>query len=283
MSRSLCILHANCQGDALRPLLENTTEFNRCFEIRQYTNYTRQLIPDEDLQNCRLFLYQKLDLKWGELSAEYLLSRLPESCQHIEMPNLFFKGYWPFWTNAVKCIDFADSLLELLLGKGLEPEQALYLYLRGDAELLGDVCRTAEESLEREEEKERDSPIRCSALLRERWRQEQLFITVNHPGKTLLFHLTDSLLGFLGFDKLSATTRREYRHPHEDFWLPIHPRAGHMLRLPFASKFRRYQIFSNRLTHQQYTRCYIACRKHNVSELLVFLRNLSSPKDIARL
>ena len=274
MSQALCLLHANCQGDALRPLLENTPTFARHFRIRQYVNYTRQSIAEADLEQCALFLYQRLAPRWGALSTEQMLPRLPAFCRCVEIPNLFFKGYWPFWTNAVQNIDFADSLLERLLAQGLAPEEALNLYLRGDPALLGDVAAVAEDSLAREEEKEADCPIRCAPLLRERWREEQLFITVNHPGRTLLFHLADSLLRLLDLGGLPEEARRAYVHPQEDFWLPLHPALGPLLGLPFASRERRYQVFAARLTHREYTSCYLACRRHGVDDLLTMLHNL---------
>ncbi len=274
MSQALCLLHANCQGDALRPLLENTPAFARRFRIRQYVNYTRQSIAEADLEQCALFLYQRLAPRWGALSTEQMLPRLPAFCRCVEIPNLFFKGYWPFWTNAVQNIDFADSLLERLLAQGLAPEEALNLYLRGDPALLGDVAAVAEDSLAREEEKEADCPIRCAPLLRERWREEQLFITVNHPGRTLLFHLADSLLRLLDLGGLPEEARRAYVHPQEDFWLPLHPALGPLLGLPFASRERRYQVFAARLTHREYTSCYLACRRHGVDDLLTMLHNL---------
>ncbi len=274
MSQALCLLHANCQGDALRPLLENTPAFARRFRIRQYVNYTRQSIAEADLEQCALFLYQRLAPRWGALSTEQMLPRLPAFCRCVEIPNLFFKGYWPFWTNAVQNIDFADSLLERLLAQGLAPEEALNLYLRGDPALLGDVAAVAEDSLAREEEKEADCPIRCAPLLRERWREEQLFITVNHPGRTLLFHLADSLLRLLDLGGLPEEARRAYVHPQEDFWLPRHPALGPLLGLPFASRERRYQVFAARLTHREYTSCYLACRRHGVDDLLTMLHNL---------
>ena len=274
MSQALCLLHANCQGDALRPLLENTPTFARHFRIRQYVNYTRQSIAEADLEQCALFLYKRLAPRWGALSTEQMLPRLPAFCRCVEIPNLFFKGYWPFWTNAVQNIDFADSLLERLLAQGLAPEEALNLYLRGDPALLGDVAAVAEDSLAREEEKEADCPIRCAPLLRERWREEQLFITVNHPGRTLLFHLADSLLRLLDLGGLPEEARRAYVHPQEDFWLPLHPALGPLLGLPFASRERRYQVFAARLTHREYTSCYLACRRHGVDDLLTMLHNL---------
>lgn len=162
MPQALCLLHANCQGDALRPLLETAPAFARHFHIRQYLNYTRQSIAEADLEQCALFLYQRLAPRWGALSTEQMLPRLPAACPRIEIPNLFFKGYWPFWTNAAQGIDFADSLLERLLSQGLAPEEALNLYLRGDPALLGDVAAVAEASLAREEGKEADALIRCA-------------------------------------------------------------------------------------------------------------------------
>lgn len=274
MPSALCLLHANCQGDALRPLLENSPAFSRFFRIRQYTNYTRQSIAEADLKQCALFLHQRLTPRWGALASEQLLPRLAPSCQVVEIPNLFFKGYWPFWTNATKAVNFADSLLERLLAQGLAPEEALHLYLRGEPALLGDVAAVAEDSLAREEVKEAQAPIRCARLLRERWQEEQLFVTVNHPGKTLLFHVADCLLRLLGLGRLSRDARRSYAHPHEDFWLPIHPALGPLLGLPFASRERRYPVFAARLTHREYTSCYLACRSHAVTDLLTVLRAL---------
>ena len=276
MTKALCLLHANCQGDALRPLLENTPAFASRFTIRQYVNYTRQSIADSDIERCELFLYQRLAPKWGDLSTEQMLPRLPQHCQTIEIPNLFFKGYWPFWSRDER-INFADSLLETLLEK-VSPQEAMTLYLRGSASLLGDTAalhRQAEESLCREEAKEADAPIKCAHLLRERWREEQMFMTVNHPGRELMCHMADKLLRLLGLGGLPQSTRSSYAHPLEDFWLPIHPAVGRSLGLPFASAEKRWPIYHLQLTHREYTMCYMACRANNVPDFLTFLKNLS--------
>ncbi len=273
MAQAFCLLHANCQGEALRVLLENSPAFARRFVVRHYVNYTREHIDGRDLEKCSLFLYQALAPKWGHISTEQILPRLPRSCQSIEIPNLFFKGYWPFWSNAPS-INFGDSLLETLLAKGLSPQDALNVYLRAGPALMGDVAAVAEESLLREEKKQAAGPINCASLLRERWRDEQLFITVNHPGRTLLFHVADSLLRLLGLGNLPPDVRRAYVHPLEDFWLPIHPAVGSVLRLPFATAHRRYPVYRTSLTHAQYTGCYLACRSHDISDLVTFLENL---------
>ena len=276
MSRSLCILHANCQGDALRLLLEATPAFARLFSIRHYRNYACENLAEADLARCSLLLHQYLGPHWGASSTGEVLQRLPGSCRHLELPNLFFKGYWPFWiSRKAGEIDFADSLLERLLAGGLAPADALRLYLRGDAALLGDVAAVAEASIAQEEAKESGKPIRCAHILRERWREEQLFLTVNHPGPELLCHVADCLLRLLGLGPLPTSVRAAFRHPHADFWLPIHPRVGQLLGLPFATWERRYCIFAHQLVHSQYVSAYLACRQHGVTDLLTFLRNLT--------
>ncbi|SDF06347.1 WcbI family polysaccharide biosynthesis putative acetyltransferase [Desulfovibrio legallii] len=284
MPPALCLLHTNCQGDALRPLLENTPAFARLFRIRQYVNYTREEIGRVDLRQCALFLYQWLAPKWGALSTEQLLPRLPPACRTLTVPNLFFKGYWPTWTREAP-IDFGDSLLESLLAQGLTPTEALALYLRGAPPLLGDRAAleaAAEASLAREEAKEAAASIRCAPLIRERWREEQLFVTINHPGRELMCHVADSLLRLLGLGGLPPSVRRAYVSPLEDFWLPVHPAVGERLGLPFARRDRRYPIYGQALTHREYTACYLACRSEKAADFLAFLRHLS-PQGLAAL
>ncbi|MBO4313599.1 MAG: hypothetical protein J5838_04830 [Desulfovibrio sp.] len=274
MAQALCILHANCQGEALLPLLENAPAFHSRFRIARYTNYTREHIPQDALKNAALFLYQRLGEEWGEISSRRLLDALPPGCAAICIPNLFFKGYWPTWTNRIRDIEFADTLVESLLARGLSPMEILHLATREDGALLGDAAKIAEDSIRQEETKEQACDIACSPILREYWRKEQLFLTVNHPGPRLLFHVADSLFSLLGLAPLPDAVKRNYAHPDGYFWLPLHPALGRLLHLPFATAQRRYHIFSNELTHREYVACYIACRTSGVSNLLGALRGL---------
>lgn len=283
MAQALCLLHANCQGDMLRPLLEATPAFARSFRIVRHVNYTGAPIPQEELDRCALFLHQRLAPKWGEISTERLLPRLPAGCRTLEIPNLFFKGYWPFWQGDGP-INFTDSLLERLLAQGT-PHMALALYLRGSPALLGDATAlnaAAEDSLAREDAKEDGAPIRCAHLLRERWREEPLFLTVNHPAPALLRHVADQILRLLGMGGLPPDVAAAFVHPFDDFWLPIHPAVGRALGLPFAGEGRRYRIYQNRMTHRDYAAAYVACRANGVKELLTFLENLT-PAEAARI
>lgn len=285
MSRALCLLHANCQGEALRLLLEASPAFARRFRVLHVLNYTRERLPDALLDRCALYLHQELGAKWGELSSAEILRRLPPACQTLRLPNLFFQGYWPTWMR-LPGVDFADSLLETLRQRGLSPLDAAFFYERARPAVFGATADIAEASLRREEEKERDAPIRCAPLLREYWRTEQLFLTVNHPGRRLVLFVADSVLRLLGLGGLPDTATAGFALPQEDFWLPLPPALGLPeadggLALPFASRTRRYRIFARHLTAADYVRCYLSCRAVEGANLLSFLAHLP-PQDAAR-
>lgn len=275
MSKSLCILQANCQGDALKILLEQTPSFNKYFSIAQYYNYKKTVIPDDAITKCSIFLHQYLGPEWQDNYSVRLRQRLSGNCQAIQIPNMFFKGYWPNWTNKSDDIDFADDLLENMISMGLSPGEILHLYLKADEALLGNTIEIAEDSLKIEEEKESSSLIKCSHIIRERWQKEQLFITVNHPGNVLFFHVAERVLDLLGLGRLPGSVRNGFRNPQDDFWLPIHPALASLSHLPFAKKDRKYRIFCSLLTHAQYISCYLACRQQKVKNLLSFLNNMS--------
>lgn len=275
MTRDLCLVYANCQGEALAPLLEASPEFAARFEIRHYLNYVRSEEALEAAGRCQLLLHQYLAPKWGEYSTAQVLPLLPESAASIVIPNFFFKGYWPFWTSDFDGIEFADSLLESLIAKGLPYDAILNLYLRMNSALMGDVEKVAMDSIAREREKEEAGPIKYADYLEENWRKRQLFLTINHPGRELLLLAANGILELLGFMPLPDNVLKKYEHPQGDFWLPIHPLVGARLKLPFAGADRKYECFGARLTHREYISRYLACREHGLADLTGVLKALA--------
>lgn len=286
MNKELCLIHANCQGDAIKELLEANPQFSSRFTIRHLRNYKREALEQGLLDKTTLFLYQHLTAKWGELSTSQVLARLPSSTHALCIPNCFFKGYWPFWEHRPEIIEFYDSLLENFLAREPTHSLALKLYLTARDELLGDLEKNAADSIAREKEKEIFTPIKYVHLIEERWREEQMFLTINHPGPLLLGHIVQEILKRLELPLLPDDFIKAYNSPHNEFWLPIHPRIGLKLKLPFASTKRCYSCFGANLTHEEYCRLYIACRENNFKDLpsalashASFIRGASSGKD----
>lgn len=263
--KDLCVIHANCQAEPLMELLALSPDFSRLWEVKLYTNYIREEVPQADLDECGLFLYQHLGPEWGDLASAALLARLNPAAQDICVPNLFFKGYWPFWTSSSP-IDFGDSLLDKLIDAGARKPEILKIYYHGQLSKFADLEETAGESLDLEERKDGRSPVKLAPILREHWREEPLFYTCNHPATRLLGSAANQLLGLLGFPPLRAADLAAYRPEYSNFELPIHPQVAAALGLSFLEADHEFNIFGRRLTFLQYISRYIDCRQQGYED-----------------
>ena len=259
MALPLCLIHANCQGDTLHGLLASTPAFAREYEIKKYTNYLKEEIPSEDLACCALLLYQHMDTAWGEHGHAPLLARLPASANALKIPNMFFNGYWPLWTNSTH-MAYGDELLEHLAAQGLSPGEILHIYMYGNLTAKYDLAARIEASRQREEVKEAGAVVRTLDIIDELWRSEQLFYTVNHPMPRLSLHVADGVLRELGLGSVPPTVRAALHALEEEFAQPLHPQVGKALGLPFAAADRRYPVYGQRMTFAEYAAAYVACR-----------------------
>lgn len=282
MLKQLCLLHANCQGDVLHALLAGTPDFARHFDIRKYTNYLCEPIPHDELARCAVLLYQELDDKWGENASAVLRARLPQHALALKIPNMFFNGYWPLWTNATH-MAYGDMLLEALAERVPDPAAVLRVCLQGDMAAKYDLPGLVAASQEREEAKEAGQVVTTLPLIREHWRTEQLFHTVNHPGPRLLLHVADGVLAALGFGPVPQSLRAALYAQQEDFEQPIHPQVGAFFGLPFALPERRYRVYGQHMTYAQYAAAYAACRLQKgedaVTDFVVYLHLMAQQQQ----
>lgn len=263
--RELCLLHANCQGEPLALLLAASPEFSSRWRIRHYTNYTRETIPDEDRGKATLLLYQYLGPEWNELSSGELLAKLPPSAVSLCIPNMFFTGYWPFWTSGGP-MDFADSLLDALCASGAGKPEILKVYLHGDIANMTDMDAVVEKTLRVEREKEMRCDVKTADFVAENWRKRPLFQTVNHPGEELLLLAARGILARLSLPPLAEAVCAAFTYDYEGFHLPIHPKAGERFTLPFVREDTQYPVFGRSMTFAQYVSRYIDCRLNGLED-----------------
>jgi hypothetical protein len=268
----LCILHANCQGGPLAFLLNSVPEFAAAYTVRRVVNYRRTPIPEEIMAACSLFLFQPLGDEWDELTSSRLRERLPGKALCLQLPNMFFKGYWPFWTNAGP-MDFGDSFLDHMVEQGLSLAEAKHVYLRGGLESKFDLDAIAAGSLDREREKERCAVVGTADVVAQRWKREQMFSSVNHPGRHLCLHVAGGVLSALGMPPVPHAARDMCPPCNDDLDLPIHPGVGRHFGLPFAGADRRYNIFGRSMTFEQYITCYLHCRMQGGHDFTAWLHS----------
>lgn len=260
VGKSLAILHGNCQGEHLAAIFRRCPDFDSRFELRVYVNYARQEIPAGDLERCALFLYQYLEPGWGELASDALLSRLPVGCASLCIPNIFFKGYWPLWAGKAG-VEFRDIYLDHLLGLDLPPNDVLHLFLNTPLEKKYDLDALFAETVAIERGREAHTPVKYLDLILERFREERLMFTVNHPGARLLAHCALGILRELG---LSAPNPLpvELDSYYTEFELPIHPHVARHHGFSHAGPDTLYNVFGLQKTFAQYARAYV---EHHVA------------------
>ena len=264
-NRALCLIHANCQGEPLADLLCLSPDFARLFQIRHYTNYTKEPVPQQCLDTASVFLYQHMAPCWKEVSSEALLARLAPSAARFCIPNPLFKGYWPFWTSH-GAVDFGDTVLDRLIDAGAQKPEILKIYLGGDVRRFADLDAVAASSLAHEYKKEVPCDVKTAHIVEELWRKEPLFYTVNHPGKRLLLQVADAVIDFLGLPPLSSGVKDSYEPEYAEFEQPIHPQLAEHMGLPFARTGHEFRIYKRRMDFARYVSRYIDCRQQGMAQ-----------------
>ncbi len=270
MSRKLCVIHANCQGDPLRALLMNHPQFGRQFSVVKYTNYLRETVLPEHLAECDLFLYQPLGEQWDDHASDALLARVNPRAVTLALPNMFFKGYWPFWTNKSP-MNYGDSLLDELIAKGLEVREIVYLYVHSRLVSGHDLAGMFADSVAYERRKEEGCVVGTVDIVLEHFRTERLFNTINHPNRRLVLHVANGLLNVLGFPPLPSEQIAAFPDPYPECELPIHPQVAAFHDLRFAGPDTRYNVYGTPRTFAEYAALYVDCRKRGISDFISFL------------
>lgn len=268
--KKLCILHGNCQGETLAALLAASPEFSSAFEVEFYVNFTRQAIPGESLSRCGLFLHQHLGGNWGELSSYSLKAKLPRGAASLCYPNMFFKGYWPFWSNRPG-FDYSDTLLDGLLERGLGKAEVLHVALKGNLDRMFGLTGLLADTLARERGKQSQCDVPYVDILEEGFRREKLFQSVNHPRKRLMVHVAQQVLSRLGLPPLPGGFLEACPELYPDFELPIHPQVAVFHGLEFAGEGWRFNVYGQSLTYAEYIALYLDCKLAGREDFIRYL------------
>ena len=274
MTKELCIIHANCQADPMLELLARHPAFCGRFAAEKYTNYLREKIDPARLAACTVFMYQHLGDKWGEHASENLLGLVNPKALVLRLPNMLFKGYWPFWTNHSPS-DFGDFFLDKLIDLNIGKPEIMRLYLHGDLTRKFDLAAMFKESLAVEREKEKGCLAPSVDLILEHFKEEQLFGTINHPRQRLIWNMTQAVLKALELPALpdiKSESYRQFTDPYPEFTLPIHPQVAAFHGLKFIAPKTRYQVFGKEKTFEQYISNYVDCRLLGIKPFVGYLQ-----------
>ena len=271
MAKELCIAHANCQGEPLIQRLLACPAFAERYEVRLVTNYVKEPMPEDALGRCSLFLYQHLGAKWGDLASERLLERLRPDARSLCIPNMFFKGYWPFWSGEPG-FDYRCTHLDEFIDKGLPPEETVMLFLRSDVARLHDLDALAEASVEHERAREAHTPVKYVDEIVAGYGDEQLFNTVNHPKARLMNHAAAGVLKELEFEPPGQAALEALGEPFPEFEQPVNPKVAEHFGWEFGLASREYEVYGKKMGFAMYAANYIVARQAGVTDFIGFLQ-----------
>jgi len=275
MTKELCIVHANCQGEPLIERLMTSPQFAARYHCELYTNFIRQPIPRERLARCALFLYQHLGPEWNELASSALLAALPASAESLCIPNMFHLGYWPLWSGRPG-FDYRCDHLDGFLALGRSPEETVMLFLRSDPVVRYDLSGRVARSIAHERKKEERTPIKYLDLILERSHTVRLFQTINHPGRELMDHAAREVLANLGLAPPDETALASLDEPFQEFELPINPKVARFFGWTFAAPDTKYQIYGRRMSFARYATNYVMAARAGISDFIGYLQGAHS-------
>lgn len=268
-NKQLCLIQANCQADALQGLLMSSAAFNADFELRRYTNFLNEQVPDQELARCSCFIYQHLGPKWDTMASKRLLPKVNPNAKIIQIPNMLFKGYWPFWTSNSPS-EFGDEFLDKLIAMQLSKPEIMHIYLHGNINKKFDLTDIFEKSIAIEREKEKNAIIKTVDYALENFKTKQLFYTINHPSTKLLAMVAKAIYYELGLE-LPPGFSDNFPNPYPELTMPIHPQVAAFHGISFANEHTKYNIFGKQKTFAEYVSNYIDSQLLNLTPLTAYL------------
>lgn len=271
MNKRLCIMHANCQGEPLLARLNASPEFAALYDCQLITNYTREPVPDELLSRCDLFLYQYLMESWGPLASRVLLDKLRPQCEQLCIPNMFFTGYWPFWSGEPG-FNYRCTHLDDIISMGLPDEETVILYLRSNVTHKFDLDERLRQTLAQERQREAHTPIRYVDIIEREHGEQRLFNTVNHPNARLMDHAAMAILDHLGMAPPDRAALDTLGEPFPEFEQPINPQVAGHFGWPFGGADAQYNIYGVPMSHARYVANYVSCRRAGIDDFIGYLQ-----------
>lgn len=251
--KQLCLIYANCQRDLIKSHLELSDEFNDNYELAHLPYHfkavqTQFVIPEEILAKTGLFIYQPISNKYGQQSTASIINRLPESCQKISFPYIYFKGYHPQFTKLESenlqqrfindGSNLSDANIINLVKQGYTNDKILTLINDENFYLAELLQLNLNNTLQELSQREQTTDIKIADFIRNNYQQHYLFYIPAHPANIIGLLVVNQILARLKFTPLKQI------HPQEQlatFRIPIYPSVIKHLNLKFINHLTLYK------------------------------------------
>lgn len=253
------IASGNCQAGELKNILlradlgeEVSVKWKKSFENDFFRGDT---LTDDDYANCDLFLQQIGS--WDEEDSR--ISLLPKKCNILRFPAMSLDSLWPLGfkdPRNAKCPvhgfepyphGAADRLAFTLMKQGLNEDAVVQRYLSTNVREFSNMDRATEILHEKAMlvDEQADTGMSMQPYIDQHFREQQLFLTRNHPTGRLMAELlrrviaNSALGGWIrnGEHLVAVTERSQGIGEYED---PIHPQVADAFNLVWVATNTEY-------------------------------------------
>jgi len=202
--RKICLIYANCQGEAVKIFLSKSRSFTRSYKIVSLVNYvvlTEKTELDKKIfAKAELFIYQPLADHHGVYSTNEILKLLPTTCIKLSFAYIYNDGLWPLFIED-KVIKGDDIILKMIQD-GVSLPQIIFRFYRGKINFR--LRERFQKSLNILSQKEKGTDIKTAEYILQNIGNRRLFLTQNHHTSEIYIHITNQILLKLGHKPLPS-------------------------------------------------------------------------------
>lgn len=197
-------VYGNCQAESIARCLESCPEFAERFdylELPPVYYMTSKRLQEFACQASKMGLLIFMNSHAGEFPSSDIVALIPDTCERICIPSLFFNGYNPeiaylrqpgsvlFYHDRIMLQyihDFDGFKGRLLVDEDFFPES------------FSKDCVDASLTELAGRERKHNMDVRITDFIAEHYQRHRLFHVMNHPSVALIREVTARILGLLG-------------------------------------------------------------------------------------
>lgn len=270
-TRPTVVIYGNCQADAATTILARVPGFTERYRAVFFPSYDHptqkaDAIPKADLAACAMLFEQHDQFGMAQRAL------LPPDVPTVKFPAIDFNLLWPFNCinpyNAPDTKDplgpfpYGDRIILRCLQQGMSAEETFDYYVTQWEDYKVDLHRLAALETARIALRDSRSDVKLGSLVLERFHDDRLFWTVNHPVAELLAEFTTRLLTTAFANQAwvneldTLTTIVGYfspRGPLGSIGVPIHPGIANYLGLKWYGADDLYRASDGRMrSYEEY-------------------------------
>lgn len=228
--KKICVINANCFGEALKHHLDKSKAFRETYEVAYCTHIaynTEGEIGDDLLMHTDLLFHQDVreENPYGKkLSDDYILHIVGNDCKKVCIPNFVGMYTWLFPTmmrqqykiNDRVLVLYKDKLLEEAYNKGERDLDRIENYINKNCPTADELTCMFEDGIKKIREREKKWDITISDEIIKSYRTQRIACDYDHPTGKWMRYYCEKICNLIGINDIpDEYDEDEYYYGHD--------------------------------------------------------------------